>query len=155
MSKQPLPFGEAKSCNDLECTFCPCGATRFSLHGATLRVNGREVIVLHLAESKAAWAAWAARPSGRAALAPYAAPPAGGRAPRACFEVDHLGGLTPDPALAHAGAVPPQQADPCPHPAPSPDPSPDASPIPSPDPSPTLSLTLTPALCRWPSSGSG
>ena len=43
MSKQPLPFGEAKSCNDLECTFCPCGATRFSLHGATLRVNGREV----------------------------------------------------------------------------------------------------------------
>ena len=29
------------------CTFCPCGAVRFSLHGATLRVNGREVMVLH------------------------------------------------------------------------------------------------------------
>ena len=65
-------------------------------------------MVLHLAESKAAWAAWAARPSSLAALAPYAAPPAGGRAPRACFEVDHLGGLTPDPALGHAGAVPEQ-----------------------------------------------
>ena len=29
------------------CTFCPCGAVRFSLHGATLRVNGREVMVPH------------------------------------------------------------------------------------------------------------
>ena len=47
MSKQPLPFAEAKSCNDLECTFCPCGAVRFSLHGATLHVNGREVMVPH------------------------------------------------------------------------------------------------------------
>ena len=74
-------------------------------------------MVLHLAESKAAWAAWAARPSGFDGRAPPMAArpssfdgraPAGGRAP-ACFEVDHLGGLTPDPSLRHAGTVPAQR----------------------------------------------
>ena len=113
MAKKPLPFAEAKSCNDVECTFCPCGATRFALGpGATLRVNGKEVIVLHLAESKGAWKAWAERGG---SLPPYAPPPpagaaaAGGDAAGRCFEVDHLGVLTPDAALAHAGDEPSQR----------------------------------------------
>ena len=28
MSRAKLPFAEAKSCEDVECTFCPCGALR-------------------------------------------------------------------------------------------------------------------------------
>ncbi|KAL1504532.1 hypothetical protein AB1Y20_010934 [Prymnesium parvum] len=56
MSKQKLPFAEAKTCRDGACMFCPCGALRLSLwpHGA-LVVNGVEVMILHLAESKFAW----------------------------------------------------------------------------------------------------
>ena len=110
MAKKPLPFAEAKSCNDVECTFCPCGATRFALGpGATLRVNGKEVIVLHLGESKGAWKEWAQRGN---SLPPYAPPPpaaaaaAAASAAATCFEVDHLGVLTPDAALAHAGDEP-------------------------------------------------
>lgn len=43
MSKALLPFAEAKSCVDIECTFCPCGATRFRQRGRTLYVNDEEV----------------------------------------------------------------------------------------------------------------
>jgi len=32
MSRKLLPFAEAKSCHDDECTFCPCGALRLQLH---------------------------------------------------------------------------------------------------------------------------
>ena len=55
MSKTLLPFSEAKSCADIECTFCPCGATRFRLVGPRLYVNDEESMVLHLAESKKRW----------------------------------------------------------------------------------------------------
>jgi len=52
MSKQKLPFAEAKSCRDVSCMFCPCGALRFRLDqrradggrvGARLVVNELEV----------------------------------------------------------------------------------------------------------------
>ena len=36
MSKSLLPFSEAKSCADIECTFCPCGATRMRFAGGKL-----------------------------------------------------------------------------------------------------------------------
>ena len=56
MSRTWLPFSEAKSCADVECTFCPCGATRMRLDGRTLIVNDEESMILHLAESKHNWA---------------------------------------------------------------------------------------------------
>ena len=66
MSKVKLPFAEAKSCRDVSCMFCPCGALRMRLHtaagggggggdGPLLTVNELEVMLLHLAESKYAW----------------------------------------------------------------------------------------------------
>ena len=95
MSKAKHPFAEAKTCADVECTFCPCGALRLRLDGARLVVNDEEVPVLHLAESKPAWRG--------ALIAPYAPPPPG--APPPCFEVDDLGELAPDPALAWTADV--------------------------------------------------
>ena len=56
MSRTWLPFSEAKSCADIECTFCPCGATRMRLDGRTLIVNDEESMILHLGESKHNWA---------------------------------------------------------------------------------------------------
>ena len=106
LSKQKLPFAEAKTCTDYVsgCSFCPCGAMRFTLRGATLVVNEQEVMLLHLAQSKLAW-----RHAKRLQMPPWAPPP---RAPgavagaatdvgdegarlwaRSCYEVDHLGTL--------------------------------------------------------------
>jgi hypothetical protein len=50
MSRALLPLSEAKSCADIECTFCPCGAIRASLRGSTLVVNDAESMILHLGE---------------------------------------------------------------------------------------------------------
>lgn len=116
MSRKLLPFSEAKSCVDIECTFCPCGATRMKLHGRTLLVNDEESMILHLAESKPAWLRLVARNKLAldAALADAAvhgwalpayahAPPPAGRP--ACFEAQHLGAFAPDAALSFAGRV--------------------------------------------------
>mmetsp|Transcript_11521 Transcript_11521/g.26586 ORF Transcript_11521/g.26586 Transcript_11521/m.26586 type:complete len:140 (+) Transcript_11521:867-1286(+) len=77
-----MPFAEAKTCTDYAsgCSFCPCGAMRLLLRGATLTVNEQEVMLLHLAQSKYAW-----RRSG-ISLPPWTPAWAGG-----CFEVRHLG----------------------------------------------------------------
>ena len=124
MSRTLLPFAEAKSCVDIECTFCPCGATDVRLHGRTLVVNGEESMILHLAESKQGWAraararagrggaeaaSTAASPGGRGtadvgqpelwAMAPYDRAAAG----RACFEVTGLGALRDAELLRHVG----------------------------------------------------
>ena len=48
MSRAKLPFAEAKSCEDVECTFCPCGALRFTLGGGRLLVNDAEVIIIRI-----------------------------------------------------------------------------------------------------------
>ena len=56
--KVKLPFAEAKSCRDVSCMFCPCGALRMRLgasRGRLLVVNELEVMLLHIAESKYAW----------------------------------------------------------------------------------------------------
>ena len=97
LSRAKLPFAEAKSCRDGDCMFCPCGAIRFRLDGASLRVNDREVMMLHLAESKYAWQhvdmgslglpAWAPQPAGGGAHTPASRFWAG------CVEVDGLGWL--------------------------------------------------------------
>eukprot|EP00967_Tisochrysis_lutea_P096665 scaffold141727_cov32-Tisochrysis_lutea.AAC.1 len=55
LSRLKLPFAEAKSCGDAACFFCPCGAMRLILRRSGLTVNEREVMMLHLAESKWAW----------------------------------------------------------------------------------------------------
>lgn len=64
LSKLKLPYAEAKSCRDTSCMFCPCGAMRLRLrqgggmrpvNEGMLSVNEREVMLLHLAESKLAW----------------------------------------------------------------------------------------------------
>ena len=118
MSRALLPFSEAKSCVDIECTFCPCGAERMTLHGRTLLVNGQESMILHLAESKPGWqrvartgaaggvratdAAGASAAGGGWALPPYAPLPAGHHP---CFEVRNLGAFAADPALALVGGV--------------------------------------------------
>ena len=62
ISKAKLPFAEAKSCTDMSCAFCPCGALQASLSSSgKLVVNKIEVMLLHLAESKYSWGAvnWA------------------------------------------------------------------------------------------------
>ncbi len=103
MSKARLPFSEAKSCVDIECTFCPCGAMRFELRpNGTLLVNDEESMVLHLAESKHAWFR-----SDRAAIVAALPPrtPASPPAPPPCFVVDNLGALSPDPSLRHAAPL--------------------------------------------------
>ena len=83
LSKLKMPFAEAKTCTDYAsgCSFCPCGAMRLTLRGATLEVNEQEVMLLHLAQSKFAWAhapaARAADPGRKTAnLGPSAARPA-------------------------------------------------------------------------------
>ena len=45
LSKLKMPFAEAKTCTDYAsgCSFCPCGAMRLTLRGATLVVNEQEV----------------------------------------------------------------------------------------------------------------
>lgn len=55
LSKVKLPYAEAKSCRDTACMFCPCGAMRLRLRPGQLAVNERDVMLLHLAESKLAW----------------------------------------------------------------------------------------------------
>ena len=115
MSRQLLPFSEAKSCVDIECTFCPCGATRLRLDGRTLTVNGEETMILHLAESKHAWARLAnattatTTDGGGGEAAAWAMAPYTRRRsptePAACYEVDDLGALEADDALRHAGAT--------------------------------------------------
>ena len=115
MSRTLLPFAEAKSCVDIECTFCPCGATTMRLDGKRLIVNGEESMILHLAESKQGWmrTASALAPSARQSSALPGVAPASGvggalqqwalpayerrEAPgTACYEVEGLGALSPD-----------------------------------------------------------
>jgi hypothetical protein len=103
MSRAPLPFAEAKTCDDQECTFCPCGATRFTLGGGRLLVNDAEVMVLHLAESKRAWAALAAG-GGDGGLQPYGRVSTQNAA--SCFHGAGLGGFGADPALGFMGQLP-------------------------------------------------
>ena len=52
--KKRAPYAEASTCGTRGCTFCPCGAVAFSID-KKLYVHGTEVVLLHLAESKAAW----------------------------------------------------------------------------------------------------
>ncbi|KAL1524044.1 hypothetical protein AB1Y20_018958 [Prymnesium parvum] len=99
MSKRMLPFSEAKSCADIECTFCPCGAMRLRFEAGKLLVNDEESMVLHLAESKPRWFQYNA--SVAAALPPYSR-----EVTNPCFEVDGLGALAADDGLAHAGELP-------------------------------------------------
>ncbi len=104
MSDMELPHSEAKSCNDVECTFCPCGAMRFRLEGKTLHVNGKESMVLHLAEAKRTWY----QATGDSASQPgfQVAPfDLGTQAASECHEVLNLGNLVEDPALRFAGAL--------------------------------------------------
>ena len=92
MSKAKLPFAEAKSCRDVSCMFCPCGALRMALSVTSaggvpkprLVVNGVEVMLLHLAESKFAWM-HAGAAGGEASL------PAWTPAYPRCYEVRGLG----------------------------------------------------------------
>ena len=132
MSRTWLPFSEAKSCVDIECTFCPCGATRMTLRGKTLLVNDEESMILHLAESKHNWARAAAALSGgsgarwdadqsfgssatsAATLAaksvsegPWALPAyvRGSEATGVCYDVLHLGSLNEDTSLSHVGGT--------------------------------------------------
>ena len=98
LSKLKMPFAEAKTCTDYAsgCSFCPCGALRLRLHGAALMVNEQEVMLLHLAKSKFAWAHAA-----EVHMPPWAPPsrvPSTGDAgsrmwARGCYEVEHLGRL--------------------------------------------------------------
>eukprot|EP00325_Prymnesiales_sp_UTEX-LB-985_P009297 CAMPEP_0174702774 /NCGR_PEP_ID=MMETSP1094-20130205/6949_1 /TAXON_ID=156173 /ORGANISM="Chrysochromulina brevifilum, Strain UTEX LB 985" /LENGTH=167 /DNA_ID=CAMNT_0015900595 /DNA_START=111 /DNA_END=615 /DNA_ORIENTATION=- len=96
MSKSKLPFAEAKSCRDVACMFCPCGALRLALNPPPLAlgrgrrggarmlvVNEIEVMLLHLAESKYAWE----HPPSSLALPPYER----GQAAGECIEVRGLG----------------------------------------------------------------
>lgn len=100
MSKASLPFAEAKSCSDVECTFCPCGATRLRYEAGRLYVNDQETMVLHLAESKSRWFRHAAAVA--AALPPYVP----SQISSICYVADGLGALSPDPGLPQAGDVP-------------------------------------------------
>ena len=103
LSKLKMPFAEAKTCTDYAsgCSFCPCGAMRLTLRGATLEVNEQEVMLLHLAQSKFAWAH---APASRVAMPPWVPqplPPAASALDAAhgrmwaagCYEVEHLGNL--------------------------------------------------------------
>lgn len=99
MSKSLLPFSEAKSCADIECTFCPCGATRARLDGRGLLVNEQPSMVLHLAQSKPRW--FRHNVSIAASLPAYSS-----RRPLPCLEVEGLGALAADDALALAGELP-------------------------------------------------
>ena len=88
MSKVKLAFAEAKSCRDMSCSFCPCGALRARLHASgdvMLRVNEVEVMLLHLAESKYAWAHSGLR------LEPWA--PGGWHSRQSCIDVRGMGHL--------------------------------------------------------------
>ena len=131
MSRTWLPFSEAKSCVDIECTFCPCGATRMRIDGKTLTVNDEESMVLHLGESKQNWARAAAQLAGgggvrwsaeqsfgsvsaASAIAaasvsegPWALPAytRDAEARGVCYDVLHLGGLGADASLAHVGGA--------------------------------------------------
>ena len=108
LSKLKLPFAEAKTCTDYAsgCSFCPCGAMRLRLNGATLTVNEHEVMLLHLAQSKFAWQ------HARGLSIPAWAPPDGGGAQhdgarmwaRGCYEVRHLGRMNATCKLCSARA---------------------------------------------------
>jgi hypothetical protein len=155
MSRRLRPFAEAKSCGDGECTFCPCGATRFQLHtpaihtpampegaaaghaqnripamgghlgrarlptevdrldgyvvaapglgprsrsGPRLLVNGLEVMVLHLSESKPSW-------RGHVASAPLPTWTEEDRQGGRCVSVVGMGVWTPDPVLVFAAGA--------------------------------------------------
>ncbi|EOD24145.1 hypothetical protein EMIHUDRAFT_116121 [Emiliania huxleyi CCMP1516] len=105
MSKMKMRFAEAKTCTDYAsgCSFCPCGAMRLRLTGSTLVVNEREVMLLHLAQSKAAWS------ESRVSLPQWEPPERGTAAARSwargCFEVLNLGRLNATCA-ACSGAAP-------------------------------------------------
>ena len=100
MSKQKMPFAEAKSCRDGACMFCPCGALRLRLEPAARRlvVNEREVMLLHLAESKRAWL-------GRGVSLPPWAPAAAG-ADAGCTQVRGLGRLNASCGAACSARAP-------------------------------------------------
>ena len=105
MSRARLPFSEAKSCVDIECTFCPCGATRFVLRGRTLTVNDEESMILHLAEAKPAWLTLAANAAAGAGGSAGWRVPAYAPGQPSCFEVSHLGLYAPDAALRAVGSA--------------------------------------------------
>jgi len=88
MSKLKIPFGEAKTCVDIGCVHCPCGAVRARLHGGALLVNGREVMLLHLSQSKSAWSAL------QPAVPPWA-PGSSGEWAEDCIDIAGLGTLSP------------------------------------------------------------
>ena len=106
MSRTLLPFSEAKSCVDIECTFCPCGATHMRLDGHKLVVNGEETMILHLAESKQGWfRAESALGGGGGRSQLETALPQYHRGQRgaACFEVSHLGAYSEGDLLQNVG----------------------------------------------------
>jgi hypothetical protein len=105
MSRARLPFSEAKSCVDIECTFCPCGATRFVLRGRTLTVNDEESMILHLAEAKPAWLTLAANAAAGAGGSAGWRVPAYAPGQPSCFEVSHLGLYAADAALRAVGSA--------------------------------------------------
>ena len=111
LSRLKMPFAEAKTCTDYAsgCSFCPCGAMRFVLRGATLVVNEQEVMLLHLAQSKFAW-----KHARQLQMPPWAPPPLSSANPTSslavgsaaaeeaaaarmwasgCYEVRHLANL--------------------------------------------------------------
>lgn len=109
LSKLKMPFAEAKTCTDYlsGCSFCPCGAMRLTLRGPTLIVNEQEVMLLHLAQSKFAWA------HSGVSLLPWAPPPersdgTGSESAklwaRGCFRVEHLGRLNASCSICSARA---------------------------------------------------
>ena len=108
LSKLKMPFAEAKTCTDYAsgCSFCPCGAMRLTLRGATLVVNEQEVMLLHLAQSKYAWSqstqvhmpTWEPPPSAVGAASVRVASSGGsigaaGVWARGCYEVMNLGNM--------------------------------------------------------------
>ena len=65
-SREKLPFGEAKTCDDANCGFCPCGVVSFSLSASGLILNeATPAMLLHLAESKPRWSVISARECAR------------------------------------------------------------------------------------------
>ena len=58
MSKTRIPFGEAKTCTDPHCGWCPCGMTNITWRQGSLLSGQQEMMLIHLAESKPAWNGW-------------------------------------------------------------------------------------------------
>mmetsp|Transcript_10941 Transcript_10941/g.35942 ORF Transcript_10941/g.35942 Transcript_10941/m.35942 type:complete len:419 (+) Transcript_10941:129-1385(+) len=101
MSKRKMPFAEARTCRDESCMFCPCGAVELRLaRSGTLYVNGKEVMLLHLATSKYAWYRRAPLP----AWSPAPEAPEGGLWASGCVEATGLGWLNETCATCSAKA---------------------------------------------------